>query len=131
MRHQPVRDSRDWHADLLAGHGPYFGQATWFARFHPEKIQSAIDRYVTEIFRVLGVLDTALRRNNTGWLVGEKCTYADLSFVTWAVTGEGLLMELKKDEGLIEIWLGALKTLPTIKAALDEIAAQRKAHGLP
>lgn len=46
----------------MAGQGPYFGQATWFGRFHPEKVPSATDRYVTEIFRVTGVLDTALEK---------------------------------------------------------------------
>ncbi|CAD0087602.1 unnamed protein product, partial [Aureobasidium vineae] len=123
-----------------AGHkrrGPYFGQATWFARFHPEKLPTAIDRYVNEIERVLGVLDTALRRGNTAWLVGDKCTYADISFVTWAATGEGLLRELEKDKGLAEkhphysTWFAALKERSTIGKALQEIAAQRKAHGLP
>lgn len=48
------------------GQGPYFGQATWFTRFHPEKLLSAIDRYVIEIFLVIGVLDNALQRNATG-----------------------------------------------------------------
>lgn len=31
--------------------------------------------------RVLGVLEQALRGKQ--WLVGDKCTYADLAFVTW------------------------------------------------
>lgn len=124
-------------AYLYAGQGPYFGQATWFVRFHPEKLPSAVDRYVNEIDRVIGVLDDALRRNKTGWLVGDRCTYADISFVTWAATGEGLLRELQKEKGLVEkyhhysAWLATLKERPAIAKALQEIAAQRKAHGLP
>ena len=31
----------------------------------------------------MGVLDKHLKENGTGWLVGDKCTYADLSFVPW------------------------------------------------
>jgi len=31
----------------------------------------------------VGVLDKHLKDNGTGWLVGDKCTYADLSFVPW------------------------------------------------
>ena len=58
----------------MTGQGPYFGQATWFARFHPEKLQSATDRYVNEIFRVIGVLELQLQRqldsSGSGWLVG-------------------------------------------------------------
>ncbi|RYP48138.1 hypothetical protein DL768_005935 [Monosporascus sp. mg162] len=39
----------------------------------------AIVEYLIE--RVTGVLDRAL--GDRDWLVGEKCTYADLSFVAW------------------------------------------------
>lgn len=49
--------------------------------YHPEKIQSAMERYYKEIERVTMVLDNALAGKQ--WLVGDKCTYADLSFVPW------------------------------------------------
>lgn len=68
---------------LQSGQGPYFGQKAWFTFFHSEKnITSAIDRYANEIRRVVGVLDGQLAKTG-GWLVGSKCTYADLSFVPW------------------------------------------------
>lgn len=41
-----------------------------------------IDRYRNEVNRVNGVLEKVLKDNN-GWLTGEKCTVADLSFVIW------------------------------------------------
>ncbi|CAD0100774.1 unnamed protein product [Aureobasidium mustum] len=129
--------SMQWLMFQVSGQGPYFGQATWFARFHPEKLPSAIDRFMKEIERVIGVLDVALSRNRTGWLVGDRCTYADISFVAWAATGEGLLRELQKDVGLEEkyphyyAWFAALKERPVIARALQEIVAQRRAHGLP
>ena len=43
---------------------------------------------------MISVLDLGLEKNGTGWLVGDKCTFADLSFVTWNLVGEGLLKEL-------------------------------------
>jgi glutathione S-transferase len=49
--------------------------------FHPEKVPSAIDRYVKETHRVLGVLDSVLSKQE--YLAGDKVTVADLSFVTW------------------------------------------------
>lgn len=68
----------------VLGQGPYWGQAVWFSRYHPgDKIPSAIERYTKEIRRVLGVIDLELRRGNKEWLVGGKCSYADLSFVPW------------------------------------------------
>jgi glutathione S-transferase len=121
---------------LSTGQGPYFGQATWFARFHPEKLPSATERYVNEIVRVFGVLDEGLTRNGTGWLVGNKCTYADLSFVTWAIIGEGLLQELGRADELKEThpryttWLKSMKEREKVAKCLGLIAQGRAAHGL-
>jgi len=120
----------------LAGQGPYFGQATWFARFHAEKIPSAIDRYIDEIFRVTGVLDNALKANGTGWFVGDKITYADLSFVTWSSIAEGLLKPLDKWDGFEEkfpaytAWLVAMRRVESVKKVEEQVARGRAANGL-
>ena len=53
----------------------------WFQKAHPEKIPSAVERYNNEIKRVFGVLDAVL--SNQKYLVGDKLTVADLSFVPW------------------------------------------------
>ena len=63
-----------------SGQGPYFGQAAWFANWHPEKLPSAIERYKKEILRVFGVLESVLSKQE--WLAGDKATIADLSFIT-------------------------------------------------
>jgi len=75
------------------GQGPYYGQATWFNNFHSEKIPSAIERYQAEVERVIGVLDKALAGKN--YLVGDKLTVADLSFVPW---GEFIPIAMKGKE---------------------------------
>jgi glutathione S-transferase len=122
---------------MIPGQGPYFGQATWFARFHQEKIPSAIDRYVNEMLRVIGVLDAALEISGTGWLVGDRCTYADLSFVTWASVGEGLLRELGKLHEFEERfprykrWLGAIEQRESVRKIRESMARGRAEHGLP
>ncbi|KAE8448163.1 hypothetical protein EG329_009767 [Mollisiaceae sp. DMI_Dod_QoI] len=72
---------KQWLHYQMSGQGPYYGQAVWFTNFHPEKIQSCIDRYVNEIKRVSAVLDQHLSTHQ--WLVGDKCTYADLAFLPW------------------------------------------------
>lgn len=41
-----------------------------------------------------GVIDAHLQKEKSEWLVGDKCTYADLAFVPWywlcpAIMGEG------------------------------------------
>ncbi|PYI10678.1 glutathione transferase [Aspergillus sclerotiicarbonarius CBS 121057] len=65
----------------MSGQGPYYGQCRWFNFLYPTKIPTAIDRYVNEVHRILGVLNTILEGKT--WLVGEKCTFADLAFVPW------------------------------------------------
>ncbi|KAL4999868.1 glutathione S-transferase [Aspergillus recurvatus] len=70
-----------WLHFQMSGQGPYFGQCGWFNVLHPEKLPSAIDRYVKEVHRILGVLNTALE--GRAWLVGDKCTFADFAFLPW------------------------------------------------
>jgi glutathione S-transferase len=70
-------------SDRTSHHRPYFGQAAWFRKSHSEKIPSAIERYDNEIKRVFGVLELVLAERPSGYLVGDKATIADLSFITW------------------------------------------------
>ena len=60
---------------------PYFGQAYHFQRVHPVPVPTAVARYTEEVLRVFGVLDSVLA--GRAWLVGGKCTIADLSFIPW------------------------------------------------
>ncbi|KAJ4294131.1 glutathione S- transferase, nitrogen catabolite repression regulator [Kalmusia sp. IMI 367209] len=125
------------HADDPSGQAPYFGQATWFARFHSQKISSAIDRYVNEVFRVVGVLEKALEANGTGWLVGDRMTYADLSFVTWSSVANGLLKQLDKLAGFEEKfprytkWLKDMGSREAVQKIEDQMARGRAEHALP
>lgn len=79
-------------------HSPYFGQAFWFMRFHPEKVPSAVERYQKEILRVFSVLDGVLAKAPGGWLVGGKLTAADISFIPWNNAAIGFA--LKDVEGV-------------------------------
>ena len=58
-----------WLMFQMGGIGPMMGQANVFFRYFPEKIQPAIDRYQTEVRRLLGVLDTHLA--NREFLAGD------------------------------------------------------------
>ena len=116
------------------GQGPYVGQLAWFARFHKPSVPSAIERYANETERVFGVLDKALEHRE--WLVGGKCTYSDLSFVTWSHVAEGLMKELGRSDWMQNFpryaaWYEALKSRVPVQECLDEIIAARAAHGLP
>ena len=81
--------AKQWLFFQASGQGPYYGQAVWFTKYHPEQVQSAKERYYREIERVTGVLENHLGSQEKGadgpWLVGGKFSYADLAFVPWQV----------------------------------------------
>ena len=66
-----------WLFFQSSGVGVIQGQAVWFSKYHAEKLPSAIERYVNELKRVLGVLEIELSKpENKGWLVGDRITVA-------------------------------------------------------
>ncbi|OAQ99333.1 hypothetical protein LLEC1_06901 [Akanthomyces lecanii] len=73
--------AKQWLHFQVSGQGPYFGQAVWFAKYHTERLPSAVARYVDEVRRVTGVVDTALRGKE--YLVGGRYSYADVAFLPW------------------------------------------------
>lgn len=124
------------HGLTHAGQGPYFGQWAHFLRFHPEKLPSAIERYAKETERVISVLDGVLAKSSSGWLVGDKCTYADLAFVTWAHVADGMFKQSGTADHLEKYpsygkWLKAMGERDSVKACIAEIAKGRAEHGLP
>lgn len=100
-----------WAHFQMSGQGPYFGQLVWFSnvglscvrrlfitlspsqhkapaaysrsQYHIEQLPSAIERYKKEQDRVFSVIDLHLSRTKTAYLIGDKCSYADLMFVPW------------------------------------------------
>ncbi|OJJ99076.1 hypothetical protein ASPACDRAFT_120172 [Aspergillus aculeatus ATCC 16872] len=104
----------------MSGQGPYFGQAAWFAVLHPEKLPSVIDRYVTEVRRVLGVLDTVLADKT--WLVGDKLTFADLAFVPWNGRLNYLLPEAEQDLAAwpnVQAWQRRMEARPAWRTCIE------------
>jgi len=73
--------TEQWLFFQASHQGPYFGQAQWFQKFHPEHLPSAIKRYEDEIKRIFNVLETVLSKQD--WLVGDKATIADISFIKY------------------------------------------------
>lgn len=55
------------------------GQANHFNRYAPERIEYGVNRYVNETRRLYGVLNTQLEKSTSGYLVGDRCTIADIA----------------------------------------------------
>jgi len=121
---------QQWLHFQMSGQGPYYGQAVWFTHFHSEKIPSARERYLKEVERVMGVLDGALAGKQ--WLVGDKCTYADLSFVTW----HGLVPFMLKEDKIdiagkypnYNRWMETMMARPAVQKTMSDKAAATKSH---
>ncbi|GJE90957.1 glutathione S-transferase [Phanerochaete sordida] len=110
-----------WLYFQASGQGPYFGQAGWFMFYHQEKLPSAIERYRAEIKRVLGVLESVLSKQE--YLVANRVTIADLSFVPWNIAAATRLLEnfdFEKEFPATAKWHKALFERPAVKKAWAE-----------
>ena len=56
------------------------------AGYAPEKIAYGIARYQNETRRLYRVLDTALAKSKSGFLVGDRLTIADISCWGWVAS---------------------------------------------
>lgn len=121
--------AKQWLFFQVSGQGPYYGQASWFKKFHPEPVPSAVERYAKEINRVTGVLETHLaqqKKEHGGgdgpWLVGNKLSFADLSWVPWQSYLKLLLTKEEFDEDkypLVKEWLGKMTSREIVKSVLE------------
>lgn len=124
--------AKQWLYFQTTGQGPYYGQVTWFKRFHPETVPSAVERYVKEVNRVTGVLEGQLGRQKAKlggtassaapWLVGDKFTFADLAFVPWQRAMEQFCDKSEYDVDnypLVKEWLGRMLARDKVKAVFD------------
>lgn len=51
--------------------------------YAPEKIQYGINRYKGEVRRLYRTMETQLNETKSGFLVGDRCTIADISCWGW------------------------------------------------
>ena len=86
------------------------GQANHFSRYAPERIEYGIKRYVNETRRLYEVLDTHLKKSTSGYLVGDRCTIADIAHWGWVYAG---------------FWAGVdIDEFPTLKAWTERMLAR-------
>ncbi|KAI1750424.1 glutathione S-transferase [Xylaria castorea] len=121
--------TKQWLFYQTTGQGPYYGQAVWFTKFHTEKIESAVDRYVKEVHRVTSVVEGHLAQQKAKagdegpWLVGGRVSYADIAWYPWQFMITKALPEgtIKYDEyPNVTKWLANLAARDSIKLAMDQ-----------
>lgn len=127
-----------WLHFQMSGQGPYMGQQTWFTHFQPgNKQTAAIERYAKETKRILGVLELQLsggvkKTGEREWLVGNKCSYADLVFVPWnnmlgfihSGAPEGTSLDFEKEFPKTYAWHQRMVARPAVAKALKVQAGE-------
>lgn len=86
-----------------------------------QQIDSAVNRYLDEVRRVLSVLEKEFTDNNTEWLVGGRVSYADMSFVVWNKVLDLRFKELadwRKEYPRVAEWDRKLKEMPSVAKCL-------------
>lgn len=125
-----------WLHFQMSGQGPYFGQAGWFQHLHPERVESAVERYSNEIKRVLRVIEGVLAAKpaDAQWLVGDKMTFADMAFVPWNFRLSEVLLESWDEvwEGMphARAWHERMVELPSWKRCMEHRARLMDEQGL-
>jgi len=104
-----------WLMFQMGGLGPMMGQANVFARYFPEAIPAAIDRYRRESRRLLEVLDGRLAGNE--YLAGDY-SIADIANFAWARIHEWPGVDI---DGLDHLrrWIDAIAARPAVERGLQ------------
>jgi GST-like protein len=109
----------EWLFWQVGGLGPMAGQNHHFARYAPEKIGYAIERYVKETNRLYGVLNKRLADRE---YVAGSYSIADMAAYPWVVPHEAQGQNLD-DFPHLKRWFEAIKNRPATVRAYERGAA--------
>lgn len=108
----------NWLFFLNAGVGPMQGQANHFTRYAPEHIQYGVNRYQNESRRLYGVLNEHLKKSTSGYLVGDKCTIADIAHWGW-IAAAGWAGVNIEDYPYVQAWEDKMAARPGVQKGKD------------
>jgi GST-like protein len=108
-----------WLIWQVAGLGPMAGQNHHFARYAPEKIPYAIERYVKETNRLYGVLNQRLADRS---YLAREYSIADIACYPWIVPYEAQGQRLEQFPHL-KRWFESIRERPATVRAYARAAA--------
>jgi GST-like protein len=103
-----------WLMWQMGGIGPMFGQANHFAVYAKEKLPYAIERYINESKRLLGVLNTRLADRE---YVAGAYSIADIASYPWVVSSRERLISDTAAYPHVVRWLDAIAARPAVARA--------------
>jgi GSH-dependent disulfide-bond oxidoreductase len=115
-------DAIQWLMWQMGNVGPMFGQAGHFARYAPEKIQYAIDRYTNEARRLCRVLDKRLADRE---FVAGEYSIADMAIFPWVHALEQLVGGLGDTPHTLA-WVERLRARPAVQRGLAVLEDRRR-----
>jgi GST-like protein len=104
----------EWLMFQMGGVGPMFGQAHHFLRQAPEQIPYAQERYVKEVRRLYGVMNTRL--GEAPYLAGDY-SIADMATYPWVARYEWHKVALAEFPN-VERWFKAIAARPAVERAM-------------
>lgn len=110
----------EWLYWQVGGLGPMLGQLGFFAVMSKEKVSPAIERFTTEVDRLLGVLEGRLA--TSPYLGGEHYTIADMATFPWMAAAmermQAALGDSLTGKPAIHDWLARVGDRPAVKAGM-------------
>jgi GST-like protein len=110
----------EWLHWQIGGLGPMFGQLGFFAVRSEEKSALAIDRFVEEADRLMGVMDRQLARHP--YIAGGQYSIADIACYPWAVGARDKLKpaigEQLASKPHLNRWLDMLGARPAVQRGM-------------
>jgi len=100
----------EWLFWQMGGFGPMLGQNHHFARYAPEKIPYAIDRYHRETERLYGVLNKRLEGRE---FIADDYGIADMACYPWAAAHDWHYISLENYPH-VQRWHDAIKQRPAV-----------------
>jgi GST-like protein len=118
----PVKrfDAIQWMMVQMTGVGPMFGQFVHFSRFAPKGNDYALDRYRTQVRRVLDVLEQRL--SAVPYLGGDSYSIADIATWPWTrllgmFLGESAAMDYPK----VTAWAAGISARPAAQRTVKQV----------
>ncbi|KAF2817696.1 glutathione S-transferase II [Mytilinidion resinicola] len=103
----------NWLFFQNAGVGPMQGQANHFTRYAPDIFEYGISRYQNETRRLYGVMDKQLAATGQ-YLVGDKCTIADIANYGWVASAGWAGVEID-DFPALKAWEERMEKRPGVE----------------
>jgi GST-like protein len=113
-------DALQWMMVQMTTIGPMFGQYVHFLRFAPKGNDYSLNRYRTQVRRVLGVLETRLAA--VPFLGGQDYSIADIATFPWArAVGTFLGKPAEADYPKLTAWVAGIAARPAVVRALAAV----------